>query len=177
MIRLVLRIALAAGTIAWIADTWLRRRAGGAPPEPVRLLAVIDAPIQRVWTELIDIEGQPGWMHDMKSVRMDEPGPIRVGSRGEATVGMYGIVVSDPVTVIVLEPPTRFGIAHEGTFHGSGVFDLEPGADGTTTIVRWEETLIAPMLPHLGAVVSAPLFRHVFQADLERFRALLEARG
>lgn len=175
MIRLVLRLTLLAGAIAWLADALLRRRAGGAPPEPVRLLTIIDAPIERVWAELIDIEGQPRWMHDMKSVRMDEPGPVRVGSRGEATVGMYGTRVTDPVTVTILEPPTRFGIAHEGAFAGSGVFDLEPGADGTTTIVRWEEILTAPVLPHLGAVVTAPVFRHVFQADLERFRALVEA--
>ena len=31
-------------------------------------MIVIDAPIERVWAELADIEGQPRWMHDMKSV-------------------------------------------------------------------------------------------------------------
>lgn len=175
MIRRLFRLTLVGAAAAWLAEQSLRRRAGGGAPEPIRLLTVIDAPIERVWAELVDIEGQPRWMHDMKSVRMEDPGPVRVGSRGEATVRMYGVAVTDPVTITIVEPPTRFGIAHEGTFAGGGVFELEPGADGTTTIVRWEEVLLAPVLPHLGAAVTAPIFRGVFQADLDRFRALVEA--
>lgn len=162
-------------TGAWLVDRGLRWRARGLAPEPIRLLAVIEAPIRRAWDELVDIEGQPRWMHDMKVVRMDGLGPIRIGSRGEATVRMYGITLTDPVTITVLDAPHRFGISHEGIFAGRGLFDLEPGADGTTTIVRWEEALLAPILPHLGAAVTAPIFRTVFQADLDRFTALVEA--
>ena len=173
--RRVLQLAIVGSAAAWLLDRMLRQEAGGAPPPPIELLAVIDAPIERIWAELVDIEAQPRWMHDMKSVRMEDAGPVRVGSRGEATVRMYGVAVTDPVTVTSLEPPTRFGIAHEGAFAGAGVFELEPGADGTTTIVRWEEVLLAPVLPHLGAAVTAPVFRGVSQADLDRFRALVEA--
>ena len=39
----------------------------------------------------------------------------------------------------------------------SGVITLEAGADGTTTIVRWRETLVPPLLPELGARVQAPI--------------------
>ncbi|MBA3236470.1 MAG: SRPBCC family protein [Chloroflexi bacterium] len=175
MIRLLLRLSVLGAFGAWLVDRILRRRAGGEPPPPERLMVVIDAPIERVWDELIDVEGQPRWMHDMKSVRLDEPGPVRVGTRGEATVRMYGLSVTDPVTITTIEPPTRFGLAHEGTFSGGGEFRLEAGVDGTTTIVRWEETLRPPVLPHLGAAVTSPVFRHVFQRDLERFRDLVEA--
>jgi uncharacterized membrane protein len=175
MIGKVIRLGLIAIAAPWVADTVLHRRSAGAPPHPIRLQTVIDAPIERVWEALVDIEGQPRWMHDMKSVQMDEPGVVGVGSRGEATVRMYGISVTDPVTITILEPPTRFGIAHEGTFSGSGVFDLEAGPNGNTTIVRWEEALVAPVLPHLGAAVTGPVFRRVFAADLARFRDLVEA--
>lgn len=175
MIRLLLRLSVLGAIGAWLVDRILRRRAGGEPPPPERLMVVIDAPIERVWDELIDVEGQPRWMHDMKSVRMEAPGAARVGSRGEATVRMFGIAVTDPVTITVLEPPTRFGIAHEGVFSGGGTFDLTEGADGTTTIVRWEETLQPPILPHLAALITAPVFRHIFQADIERFKAIVEA--
>lgn len=162
------------GLVAWAVDALLRRRTAGGVP-PIQLLAVIDAPIERVWAELVDIEGQPRWMHDMKSVRMADDGPLRVGSRGEATVRMYGLGVTDPVTITALEPPTRFALAHEGRVTGDGMFRLEPGADGTTTIVRWDERLVLPVLPHLGAVLAAPVFRQVFQHDLERLTALVEA--
>jgi uncharacterized protein YndB with AHSA1/START domain len=177
MIRLILRLAIVAIAAAWMADTVLRRRARDAPPDAIRLQTVIDAPIDRVWAALVDIEGQPRWMHDMKSVRMDDPGAIGVGSRGEATVRMYGISVSDPVTITALEPPTRFGIAHDGAFSGTGLFELEDGPNGNDTTVRWEEALVAPVLPHLGAAVTGPVFRRVFAADLERFRVLVEAGG
>ena len=174
MIRALVRLVVIGGALAWLLDAALGRRARGSPPEPIELLTVIDAPIERVWDELVDIEGQPRWMHDMKAVRMDDQGPVRVGSTGRATVRMYGLAVTDPVTITILEPPHRFGLTHEGLFAGGGTFDLQRGADGTTTIVRWEEVLVAPVLPHLGALLTAPVFRHVFEADLRRFRDLVE---
>ena len=83
MIRWLLRAAILASAGAWLADRLLRARTPGAPAS-VRTLMVIDAEIERVWAVLSDIEGQPRWMHDMKAVRMTTPGPVRVGSRGEA---------------------------------------------------------------------------------------------
>jgi uncharacterized membrane protein len=177
VIRWFLRLAIVGGALTWAADRLLRRRAAGAPPPPLELMIVIDAPIERVWAVIADVEGQPRWMHDMKSVRMLTSGQIRVGSRGEATVRMFGVSVTDPVTVRVFEPPTTFAISHEGTFAGGGTFRLEAGADGTTTIVRWTEELTPPALAHAAAVVTTPVFRYVFQRDLERLRDLVESGG
>src|SRR5215203_5380910 len=146
MVAALIRLGLAGGIVASLADRLLALRAAGAGPPPLEMLAVIDAPIERVWAELIDIEGQPRWMHDMKSVRMDEPGPVHVGATGTATVRMYGVAVDDPVTISEVEPPQRFSLAHEGIVAGGGTFELESGADGTTTIVRWEERLRFPVL-------------------------------
>jgi uncharacterized membrane protein len=168
-------LALLGGLAAWVVDAWLRHRTPDGDVPPIRSLAVIDAPIERVWAELVDIEAQPRWMHDMKAVRMADDGPLRVGSKGEATVRMYGVSVTDPVTITVLEPRASFALSHEGLVSGDGIFRLEPGADGTTTIVRWDERLVLPVLPHLGAVLAAPVFRGVFQRDLERFTAIVEA--
>jgi uncharacterized protein YndB with AHSA1/START domain len=174
MIRLLLRVSILGAGAAWLADRALRGRSPGAP-SPIDLLIVIDAPIDRVWEVVSDIAGQPRWMHDMKSVRLTTPGPTRVGSKGEATVRMYGLSVADPVTVTAYDPPTLFALSHDGPFSGGGTIRLEPGADGTTTIVRWEETLIAPILPHLAAIVTRPVFREIFQRDLERLRDLIES--
>ena len=82
--------------------------------------------------------------------------------------------MTDPVTITEFSPPTRFAIRHDGRFAGSGVITLEPGADGTTTIVRWDETLVPPVLPHLGALVQTPVLGAIFQADLRRLKALVE---
>lgn len=152
------------------------RAAGPAavPPPPVRTHIVIDAPAERVWPALVDIDAQPRWMREMQSVRLLTPPPVGVGTRGEATVRILGITVTDPVEVTDFQPPHRFAIRHEGLFTGGGVITVTPGADGTTTILRWEETLIAPLVPHLWARLSRPILEGIFQGDLELFRDLVE---
>ena len=137
-------------------------------------MVVIDAPIERVWNVLADIERQPEWMDEMKSVRMTTPPPTGVGSRGEATVRIFGISVTDPVTITEFEPPHRLAVRHEGLFTGGGSITLESGVDGSSTIVRWEETLIPPLLPHLGAMLQRPVLAIIFQQDLHNLRTLIE---
>jgi uncharacterized protein YndB with AHSA1/START domain len=175
VIRGLIRLGLVGASVGYAVDRLLGETAKSQGPEPIRSMVVVDAPIARVWAILADIEGQTRWMHDMKAVRILTDGPVGVGTIGEADVRIFGIRVTDPVTITEFQPPTRFALTHDGTFKGGGVFDLEAGADGTTTIVRWEETLIAPLLPHLGAAVGSPILSAIFQADLERLRDLVEA--
>ena len=138
------------------------------------MLVVVDAPPDETWAVVADIPLQPEWMHEMKEVRLTTTGPVGVGTRGEATVRIAGISVTDPVEVTAFEPPTRFAIRHEGLFTGGGLITLEPGAGGATTIVRWDETLVPPLLPELGALAQAPVLRSIFQADLHRLKRLVE---
>ena len=65
----VIRVARAPGdprrpAVGWGIDRLLRTLAGGAPPPPIESLIVIEAPIERVWAVVADIEGQPRWMHE-----------------------------------------------------------------------------------------------------------------
>lgn len=174
MIRRLIRLTAAGAAGAFAIDRWLADRRGNATPAPLEMLVVIDAPLERTWDVVADIPRQPEWMHEMKSVRMETPQPTGVGSRGEATVRIFGISVTDPVSVTGFDPPRRFAIRHEGLFTGGGVITLEPVADGAATVVRWEETLIPPLLPELGAILQAPVLRAVFQADLLRLKRLVE---
>ena len=175
MIRGALRLALAGAGISYALDRVLAKQADGAEPDPIESMIVVDAPIERVWAEVAAIEGQPRWMHDMKSVRVLTPGWVGVGTEAVAEVRIFGITVNDPVRITEFEPPHRFAINHLGSFQGSGLITLESGADGTTTIVRWEERLIPPLLPHLGALVISPTLGSIFQADLVRLKELVEA--
>jgi uncharacterized membrane protein len=136
-------------------------------------MIVVDAPIDRVWAELADVAGQARWMQEIKAIRVPD-GPVEVGMTCEADVRMFGIGVTDQVTITAFEPPVRYAISHDGTFKGSGTITLESGADDTTTIVRWDELLIPPVLPHLGALVMAPTLGAIFQADLVRLKELVE---
>jgi Polyketide cyclase / dehydrase and lipid transport len=177
MIRPLVRLTIGAAVAAWLVDVWLAGRArseGRTKPAPVDSLAVIEGPIDTVWAVVADIAGQPRWMTDMKAVQLDSPGPVGVGTRGVATIRMLGVAVRDPVVVTEFSPPTRFAVRHEGLFSGEGVIELEPGADGTTTIVRWSESIVPPVLPWLGTEALRPLFGAVFQADLGRLTDLVE---
>jgi len=174
MIRGALRIALVGAGISYALERILSNQSAGADPDPIESMIVIDAPIERVWAEVAAIEGQPRWMHDMKSVEVLTPGWVSVGTEAVAEVRIFGISVKDLVRITEFEPPHRFAISHLGSFKGSGLITLEAGADGTTTIVRWEERLIPPLLPHLGALVLTPTLGSIFQADLVRLKELVE---
>jgi uncharacterized protein YndB with AHSA1/START domain len=174
VIRLVLRLAVVGAVIGWLLDRLLAARAGGAPPEPIRTEIWIDAPIERVWEVLADVEAQPRWMLDLKSVRMLTPPPIGVGTRAEGDIRIFGMAVVDPITITAFEPPRRFAIRHVGRFSGEGLIELEPAPDGSSTVVRWSETLIPPFLPHLAGLGMAPNLQRVFERDLENLREFIE---
>jgi uncharacterized membrane protein len=174
VIRGAIRLAVVGAGITYALDRILTEQAKGEPPEPIRSMIVIDAPIERVWATLADVGRQPEWMTEMKSVRILSDGPVGVGTACEAEVRILGISVVDPVTITEFDPPLRYAIRHEGTFKGTGTISLESGADLTTTVVRWEEQLTPPVLAHLGALVMTPALGSIFQADLERFKELVE---
>ena len=174
MPRRLIALGLVLVQLAVVLDRLLAHRRGSNPPQSLSMLEVVDAPIDATWAVMSDIPRQPEWMRDMKRVEIETPGTVGVGTRAEATVRILGIAVSDPVEVTAFDPPVRFAIRHDGLFTGDGIITLEPGADGTTTIVRWTETLIPPLLPDLAAIFQAPVLRAVFQADLRRLKRLVE---
>lgn len=178
MIRRLPRLAVIGAVAGWLLDRRLAdraRRAGEAGPPAIVSRVEIDAPIERVWEIVADVERQPTWMTDLRSVRLDPPGEVRVGARATGVVRILGLSVADPVTIIELEPPVRFAIRHDGTFRGDGVISLSAGRDGHPTQVAWHETLIAPVLPWAWAFAARPVLGRVFAADLARLRVLAEA--
>ena len=147
----------------------------GAVSRPeMRMSITIEAPIERVWEYASDIHRQPEWMHEMKRVEMLTPGPIRVGSRGRATVRIFGISTTDDVVITRLEPPTAFGIRHEGRFTGEGLL-LFGAAPGGATTVDWMEHLRPPLFPTIGGFLQRPILAAIFRSDLRRLKASIES--
>ena len=81
MIRGAIRLAIVGCRHLATRSTgsWRTRRKG-AEPEPISSMVVIDAPIERVWDGLADIEDQPRWMTEMKAIRILDDGPVGVGT-------------------------------------------------------------------------------------------------
>jgi hypothetical protein len=159
------------------AERWLGSLiASGDGPDPtLKMAIVIDAPIEAVWEAVADVERQPLWMREMRSVRLLTPGPVGVGTRGEADVRIFLVGVVDPVEVDQFHAPVAFGIRHVGAFAGSGRIALE-ALDARRTLVRWDERLVPPLLPNLGQLIQKPILGAIFQADLERLKEMVEAR-
>lgn len=181
MIRRLVTLATGGMVGAVLLDRWLagllRDRDGLPFREPIVTRVDVDLPIGEAWTRITDIERQVEWMTDMKSVRILTPGPVGVGTRAEATIRILGIGASDPVEVTELEPPHRYGIRHEGLIHGTGLIALDTLEGGRRTRIEWSETLVPPVLPNLGWLVMRPILHRVFQADLDRFKAIVEGSG
>jgi len=172
----ILRLAIVGAVGAWLIDRWLGDHAEGSGPTPIRTSIEIDAPVERVWAVLVDLERQPEWMHDLRDVRVITPPPIGAGTRAIGRVQAFGIAVEDPIEITVFEPPVRYSIRHDGFVSGTGDIRLVLDGDEASgpTLVTWEEVLRPPVLPHLGALLLAAVFRPIFERDLERLAGLVE---
>ncbi len=173
MLPRLTRIGLAAAGSLVLLELALERLAGWRSLPPLRTTTVVEAPPERIWAHLADVERQPVWMTDLRAVRLETPGPVGVGTRAVGTVRIAGITVADPIEVTAFEPPTRFAVEHRGWFRGRGTFTIEPLGERASRVV-WEEVLRAPLFPRAWWLCARPILGRVFAADLARLRALAE---
>lgn len=103
----------------------------------INLTIEIAAPRSTVWAYASDIARQPEWMHEMKRVEMLTPPPVQPGSRGRATVRIFGISTTDDVVITQFDPPGTFAIRHEGKFVGEGCCASQRLMQGTHGLIGW----------------------------------------
>ena len=179
MIRRMAVAAVGGLAGAFFLDRWLGGLSvdvDGRPIRvPIRTRIEIDAPIAVVWARLIDVESQSDWMTEMRHVRLVTDGPVGLGTYVEADVRILGIQLGDPAEVTEFSAPHRFAVRHDGRFSGHGLITLDTLDGGRRTRLEWAETLVPPILPNLGGLVQGPILQRIFQADLERLKALIEA--
>ena len=139
----------------------------------INLTITIAAPRDTVWAYASDIARQPEWMHEMKRVEMLTPPPVRPGSRGRATVRIFGISTTDDVVITQFDPPSTFAIRHEGTFVGEGLLQFTE-IDATRTRIDWMEYLRPPLFANIGGFVQRPILGGIFRSDLGHLKRILE---
>ncbi|MEV6314637.1 SRPBCC family protein [Streptomyces sp. NPDC051776] len=97
----------------------------------------IEAPVDKVWHALTDLESAPRVLSGVQSIEVLTPGPFTEGTRWRETRRMLGRTATEEMYVTACEEPTRCVVESES--HGAhyvSEFDLSPEADveGATTV-------------------------------------------
>lgn len=123
----------------------------------------IDAPPERVWTILADVERWPAWTGSMSTVRRVDNGALRVGSRARVKQPKLPAMTW---TVTSLEPERSFAWAASSVgvrTEADHTISLDPHGVVVTLVIRQSGPL--------GAVVG------LFMSGLTRRYLEMEAQG
>jgi hypothetical protein len=137
----------------------------------------IEAPVGRVWEQLVRWERQAEWMVDARSVQVLSSVREGVGVELNCRTDILGVAVDDGLTVTEWAPPYVLGVRHSGPLiRGAGAFELFETPYGTR--LEWWEEAEAPggaVGDALAGVVVVPWVSRVFRRSLARFKRLCEA--
>ena len=134
--------------------------------------AEVRAPAQAVWDVLTDWD-----LHDRWMLLTSASGGRAEGASIAAFTGVGRLGISDPMTIVVWEPPRRCVVRHTGRIvRGSGAFEVQDVGTGRSRVV-WSEWLDLPLgiVGRLGWLVVRPLTRLGVAASLRRLARLVEA--
>lgn len=136
--------------------------------------AEVRAPAQAVWDVLTD------WaLHDRWMLLTSASGGRAEGADIEAFTGVGRIGITDPMTIVVWEPPRRCVVRHTGrVIRGSGAFEVQDLGPDRSRVV-WSEWLDLPLgiLGRVGWLLVRPLARLGVARSLHRLARLVEADG
>ena len=171
-----LRNALLASSYRFLPREWMTRftarllrpaQEASRPPIEVRNEIVINAPMERVWDLLSDVEQWPSWYRACRWVLVD-----RTGSKVSFKWKAHPVVLRSTVTAA--ERPRRFAIVADAQgLHADRTFTLRPAADGISTLVISHETQVGPVA-WLGRWYLA---RRLRSANQMMFEDLARAAG
>ncbi|CAN5245127.1 hypothetical protein BH18ACT5_BH18ACT5_16080 [soil metagenome] len=142
--------------------------------DPITVSIDIDAPIERVWDRLADLEGHKHWMGDVGSLSFDNDKRQGLGTVMTVATQVGPLRLVDRMLVTVWDPPRRMTVEHQGAVKGAGQFILSP-VGGATRLI-WIEELHFPW--RLGGPITAlgsrPVLATIWLRNLRRFKRLVE---
>jgi carbon monoxide dehydrogenase subunit G len=119
----------------------------------------LQAPIERVWTAISDLEHLPAWYPAVEEVQTLAPGDEQgVGSRvGYLIKGRLPMRLAFEATIARVVPPRELELRAEGELAGTGRWLLDQHGDTTTVRYLWDVRTTKPWM-NLVAPVARPLF-------------------
>lgn len=136
---------------------------------------VIEASPADVWADVRDISSHVTWMQDAAEIRFLTEQTEGPDTRFECDTEIGPFSLTDVMEITSWEPERRMGVRHVGLVEGTGEFTLRELDPGRTEF-RWEEDLTFPwyLAGPLGALVSRPALRAVWQRNLTRLKERVE---
>ena len=119
----------------------------------------LQAPIERVWAALNDLEHLPVWYRGVQQAREVAPGdPQGVGRRVRYVIkGRLPLRLAFEATTIRSLPPREQQLQAEGELAGTGRWSLDQQGEVTTVRYRWDVRTTRPWM-NLLAPLARPLF-------------------
>jgi uncharacterized protein YndB with AHSA1/START domain len=143
----------------------------------VYVSVVIDAPPAEVWTIVEPLEHHVEWMADAADIRFESEQRRGPGARIAVDTRLGPFRITDHMEVVEWIDGALIAVQHVGKVMGAGQFTLDRSVDGGT-LFAWEEDLRFPwwLGGRLGEIVATPILRRVWRGNLQRLKALVEAR-
>lgn len=139
----------------------------------------IDAPVERVFDALTQLEHAHDWMPNLVSVEKLTPGAFGVGTRWRETRKVFGKAASEEFEVTALEPNRRLDLFVDGRKGSSKRgeyrfrYDLEPMASRTVLTMNGEISGMGAVMEVLGRLFMG-MFKKMIAKDLHAMRAYAE---
>jgi uncharacterized protein YndB with AHSA1/START domain len=134
------------------------------------------APLERVWEEIIDVESWPDWWQDFKKAKIRGLEPrLELASVVDCEVrGALPYTLRFLLEVTTFQPPNLVEFKSSGDLAGSGKFVLESQAGGTACTYYWDVGTTHWLFNLLGKLsfVRAMMERNHNQVMDKGYRAL-----
>jgi uncharacterized protein YndB with AHSA1/START domain len=119
----------------------------------------LQAPIERVWAALSDLEQLPTWYPAVHQVQILAPGDDQgVGARVRYVLkGRLPMRLAFEATIARVDPPRELELRAEGDLAGTGRWLLDHEGEVTTARYLWDVHTTRPWM-NLVAPVARPLF-------------------
>jgi uncharacterized protein YndB with AHSA1/START domain len=137
----------------------------------------IEAPVDRVWQVLADIDAWPDWWPSVSRVELvDRGGASGLGAVRRInwrTALPYGLVIDMQMTR--LEPPILIEGRADGALDGLGRWRLRPCGNGTLVRYEWTVEIAAPWMRRLAPLLR-PAYSWNHKVVMDRGRRGLASR-
>jgi len=144
----------------------------------VRVETSLPCPPAEAWAILLAWERQADWMLDADRVEVVGAQREGVGVRLAVRTRILGIpAFTEPMEVVVWEPPRWLVLRHGGIVVGLGSWSIEPQPGGVRFVWVEDVRLAVPVLGEVAARVYAPVLRRLMRRASAGLRRRVIASG